>query len=64
MAPTNAMAMYAVNTPNLLTKGRKVIHLSRSRHYWPCSRSKVATRFSAKKSDSLSMRRTIVVKES
>jgi hypothetical protein len=25
MAPTNAKAMYAVNTPNLPTKGRKVI---------------------------------------
>ena len=38
--------------------------LPSSRHYRPCSRNKVATRFSAKKSDSLSMRRTIVVKES
>src|SRR6516225_1035494 len=38
--------------------------LPSSRHDWPCSRSKVATRFSAKKSDLLSMRRTIVVKES
>ena len=44
------------------TKGHSP--LPSSRHYWPCSCSKVATRFSAKKSDSLSMRRTIVVKES
>src|SRR3974390_3634715 len=38
--------------------------LPSSRHYRPCSPSKVTTRFSPKKSGSLSLRRTIVVKES